>query len=134
MYPPTTTTHRGRMSPLPLLLHIQHKAQHIKRKLRVLETHFPKIPLRLVPQHMRSLSPETRHRFPDRGVVPIGVAVDVPRVDELCRGGAAYQVDFGVGESLQGGQAEFFGEGVDGGVVKELRAGCVHWGDGGVGG
>ena len=92
--------------PLPLrldppLLRIQHEAQHIERKLRVLETHLTETALRLMPQHVRTLAPERGHRPADRVVGARRVAVDVAGVGELCGGGGGDEVDFGVGEGFE---------------------------------
>ena len=118
---------------LPLLLGIQHETQHIKRKLGILQAHLPERPLRLVPQHVTPLAPETGHRFPNRHVVPPRVAVHVPRVRQLGDGGRGDEVDFGVGERFEGRHGELFGEGVHLGVFEELVAGLVNGWGGGVG-
>ena len=84
----------------PLLLGIKHKAQHIERKLRVLETHLAETALGLVPQHVRALAPEGGHGPSDRGVATGRVTVDVARVGEFGAGGGGDEVDFGVGEGF----------------------------------
>lgn len=60
------------------------------------------------------------------------MAVDVSGVGELGDGGGGDEVDFGVGERLEGGHVEFLREGVHFGVFEELVAGLVDGGGGGV--
>ena len=83
---------------------------------------------------MAPLPPEAGHRFADRGIVAVSVTVDVAGVDEFGGGGGADEVDFGVGEGFEVGEGEGVGEGVDLGVVQELVARGVGFGEGGVGG
>ena len=85
---------------MPPLLGIEHEAEHIKRKLRVLEANLAEAALGLVPQHMRALAPEGGHRPADRAVRARRVAVDVARVGEFCAGGGCDEVDFRVGEGF----------------------------------
>lgn len=58
---------------------------------------------------MAPLAPEAGHGLPDRQVFATRVAVDVPRVRELGERGRVDEVDLGVGEGLQGREAELFG-------------------------
>ncbi len=53
------------------------------------------------------------------------MAVDVSRVRQLGDGGGGDEVDFGVGERLEGRHGEFLREGVHLGVSEELVAGLV---------
>lgn len=114
---------------LPLLFRIQHKAQHIERKLRILQAHLAEAALGLMPQHMRPLTPKTSHRLPNRRVLPLRVRVHVARIRQLRNGRRRHEVDFAVGEGLQCGEGEAFGEGVDFGVLEQLGA-CVVYGGG----
>ena len=82
-----------------------------------------------MPQHVAALAPEGRDRFPDRGVRPGGVGVDVAGVGELGDGGGGDEVDLRVGEVLERGQGEFFRQGVDFCVFEEVGARCVEGGE-----
>lgn len=131
---PLATTYNRRLTPLrPLLLIIQHQAQHVETKLRELETHAPELCFRLVTQHMTARRPERSHGFPDALVCGFRVAVDVSCVFDFAAGGALGEVDFLVGEGCEGGDAEALGECVDAGVTEESNAVGVWDGYGGVG-
>lgn len=55
--------------------------------------HLPKRPLRLMPQYMTPLSPETSHRFPDRRVLFLRMRIHIPRIRNLCQRGRCDQVN-----------------------------------------
>lgn len=81
---------------------------------------------------MGSLSPKARHRFPNRRIILPRVCIHVARVIEFGDGGGSDEVDFAVGERLEGWEGEAFGEGVDFCVSEQLGAGVVDGGGGGV--
>ncbi len=87
--------------PLPLLLDVQHEAQHIEREFGILETHGPETALGFMPQHVGALPPERRHRLADGQVVRRGVAVHVTRVSNLGDGGGRDQMDLGMRQGFQ---------------------------------
>lgn len=86
-----------------------------------------------MPQHVAALAPEARDGFPDRRVVAARVPVDVAGVREFRDGGRGHEVDFRMREEFEGGQGEFFREGVDFCVFEELGARGVDGGRGRVG-
>lgn len=131
-------------SPLrPSLLGVQNKAQHIKRKLRELETHVAEGTLGLVAQDVRALAPEAGDGFSDREVGARGVLVDIAGVCDFGKGGGGDEVDLAVGEGFEGlcipsldelrpgssgegkgkthGHAQLLGQGVHFGMLQQLR-------------
>ena len=86
-----------------------------------------------MPEHVTPLAPEARDGLPNRDVLPLGVAIHVPRIRQLGHGGGSDEVDLGVGERLEGGHGELLGEGVDLGVLEKLVAGLVDGRGGRVG-
>lgn len=75
-----------------------------------------------MPQHMRPLTPEARHRLPNRRILPLRMRIHVARVRELRDRGGSDEVDLTMREGLQGREREAFGEGVDFRVLEELNA------------
>lgn len=77
--------------------------------------------------------PEARDRRAHRCVVLVGELVRVARKHNLALDGRVDAVNLGGGEDTEGADIELLGECVDARVLKELGAGVVEGGDGGVG-
>lgn len=105
---------------LGLLLGVQHQAEHVVTKLRIVQAHLAKVVFGLVPQHVAALRPEGGNGLADRGVVARRIGVNEARVGDLALGGRIDSVDLGVRQSLEclgdaGGQLA---------VVMLSRVGC----------
>ena len=106
------------------------RTQNIVTKLRELQTHHPKLLLRLRPERMTPRRPEIRHRRPDRRVVLLRVRINVPRVRDLALSRAVHTVDLRGRQALERRQRQHLAERVDARVLEELVACLVNAGDG----
>lgn len=113
----------------PLLLLIEHQAEHIEAELRVLETHAPKLALGFMTQHMASRRPKRSNRLPNGLVIRQRVAIDISCKFNLTARGAVYPVDLALRKGLEGVDTQFLRKRVYARVSEELVARLVEFGD-----
>lgn len=114
----------------PLLLHVEHQAQHVETELRVLQAEPLELLLGLVPEHMAPSSPEGSNGLPDRLVLGRSLLVHEAGVGNLALGRGLCEVDLLVGNTGKCRQTKSLSNGVDAGMAKESDTTVVGAWDG----
>ena len=129
--PARTTARRTTLSPLrPLLLRIQHQAEHIETELWELQAHSLELLLCLVTKDVRARSPECRDRLANVLVVDGSLLVDESRVCNLALGCTLREVNLAVCHGGQCRKLKLLRKSVDARMAEEANTFVVWLWDG----